>query len=40
MNNAVNGKTMEILRNRIDVKPVNNKKRLFKTYIKTKLHVA
>ena len=34
MNNAVHGKTIENLRNRIYVKLVNNKK----DYLKTKLH--
>ena len=36
MNNPVYGKKMENLRNRINVKLVSNKKRLFK--METKLH--
>ena len=40
MSNAIYGNTMENLRNRIDVKLVNNKKRLFKMYMKIKLYVA
>ena len=32
--------TMENLRNRINVKLVKKRKRLFKMYIKTKLYVA
>ena len=40
MNNAIYEKTMENLRNRINVRLVKNKKRLFKMYIKTKLYVA
>ena len=39
MTNAVYRKTMENLRNRIDVKLVNNEKD-FKMYIRTKLYVA
>ena len=31
---------MENLRNRIDVKLVNNEKKLFKMYIKAKLYVS
>ena len=40
MNNAIYGKIMENIRNRIYVKLINSKKRLFKMYIKTKLNVA
>ena len=40
MKNAVHGKTMDSLTNRIGVKLVINKKRLFKIGIKTKLHVT
>ena len=40
MKNAVYGKTMDSLTNRIGVKLVINKKRLFKIGIKTKLHVT
>ena len=39
-NNAICEKTIENLRNIIDVKLVNNEKTLFKRYIKTKLYVA
>ena len=39
MNNAIYGKTMKNLRNRMDVKLVNNEKKPFKMYIKTKLYV-
>ena len=37
MNNAVYRKTVENVKNRIDVKLVSNKKRLFIMYIQTKL---
>ena len=37
MNSAVYGKAMENLKNRINVKLVNKRKRLFKIYIKTML---
>ena len=40
MNNAIYGKIMENIRNRIYVKLINSKKRLFKMYIKIKLYVA
>ena len=40
MINAVNGKTMENLRKRIDVRIVSNEKKLFKEDIKTKLYVT
>ena len=39
INNAMYGKTLENVRNKINVKLVN-KKNLFKRYIKTKLYVA
>ena len=37
MNNAVYRKTVENVKNRIDVKLVSNKKRLFIMYIQTQL---
>ena len=40
MNNAVYGITMKILRNRIDVKLVSKKKRLFEMDIQTKLYIT
>ena len=40
INNAVYGKTMENLKNRIDVRLVNNEKDYLKMHIKTKLHVT
>ena len=43
MNNAIYGKTMENVRNRINVildPKQSNEKRLFEKYIKTKLYVA
>ena len=40
MNKAIFGNTIQNVRNKIDVKLVNIKKRLFKIYIKTKLYVA
>ena len=40
MKNAVYGKTMEKLRNRIDVKLESNKKRLFTMDIQSKLYVT
>ena len=40
MNNALYGKTMKNIRNRIDVKFVSNKKKLFKMDIQTKLYVT
>ena len=40
MNNAIYGKTMENVRNRINVRLASNEKRLFEKYIKTKLYVA
>ena len=40
INNTVNGKITKNLRKRIDVKLVNNKKKLFRMYIKTKLYAA
>ena len=40
INNAIYEKTMEILRNRNNVKLGHNQKILFKIYIKTKLFVA
>ena len=40
MNNAMKEKTVANVRNRIDLKLVSNKKRVFKMCIKTKLHVA
>ena len=40
MTNTVYGKAMKHLRNRISVKLVGNRKRLFTMDIKTKLHVA
>ena len=39
INNAMYGKTLENVRNKINVKLVN-KKNLFKRYIKTKLYVC
>ena len=40
MNNAIYGKTMEKNEKRINVKLVNNEKKLFKMYIKGKLYVT
>ena len=40
MNNAAYRKTMENLRNRIDVELVNNEKERLKDYIKNKLYVT
>ena len=40
MNNAVNRKTMEILKNGIDVNLLSYKKRFFKMDIETKLYVT
>ena len=40
MNKVVHDKTMENLRNKIDVKLVSNQKRLHEVDIKTKLHVT
>ena len=40
MNDALYGKTMKNIRNRIDVKFVSNKKKLFKMDIQTKLYVT
>ena len=40
MKNAIHGKRMENLRNRIYVKTCKQWKRLFKMYIKTKIYVA
>ena len=40
MNSAIYGKTMDNLRNRIDVRIVSYKKKLFKMEIKTKKDVA
>ena len=39
MSNTAYGKTMEKLRNRIDVRLVSNEKRLFKMNIRTKQYV-
>ena len=40
MNNEINRKTMENVRNRINVKPSKQRKSPFKMYIKTKLCVV
>ena len=40
MNNAGYNKTIQNLRNRINVKLVSNEKRLFIKYVKTKLYVT
>ena len=40
MNNAIYGKTMENVRNRINVSLASNEKRLLEKYIKTKPYVA
>ena len=40
MNNAGYEKTIQNLRNRINVKLVSNEKRLFIKYVKTKLYVT
>ena len=40
MNNAICGKSMENLRNRINLQVANNKKGYFKIYIKTMLYVT
>ena len=40
MNSAIYEKTMENVRNRINVRLASNEKRLFEKYIKTKLYVA
>ena len=40
MNNAVYRKTMQMLKNRIDVKLASNKKKLFQMHAQSKLYVT